>query len=158
MVMLLDRRFGIRMCSRNADKWMKSPAFAHGVFAPGAPADLVEARQDIGDRLLLSMMVDPGTGSWLDLEQPTPQCRLNAALRCDRSSVQRAWRLCPSRAELRRTDNADGRTLVHRLTLVSGTAMRLPNLAAVATCCGHFRPCSQDALTGLVGTARRDAC
>jgi hypothetical protein len=57
---------------------------ARGVFAPRAPADFAGAGQDIGDRLLLSMMMDACTGSRLDLEQPAPQRRLDAELRRDR--------------------------------------------------------------------------
>ena len=65
---------------------MKSPAFARAaVFAPRAPADFADARQDICDRLLLSMMMDARTGSWFDLEQSAPQRRLDSELRRDRS-------------------------------------------------------------------------
>src|SRR5258708_19213601 len=78
---------------------------ARRIFAPGAPADFADARQDIGDRLLLSMMMDARTGSRLDLEQPAPQRRLNAELRCDRGQAHGAWRLCRSRVESGRFDN-----------------------------------------------------
>jgi hypothetical protein len=57
---------------------------ARSVFAPRAPADFADARQDIGYRLLLSMMMDASTSSRFDLEQSAPQRRLDAELRCDR--------------------------------------------------------------------------
>src|SRR5271167_3769618 len=47
------------------------------VFAPRAPADLADARQDISDGLLLSMMMDARTGSRFDFEQSAPQYRLD---------------------------------------------------------------------------------
>src|SRR5437868_14910568 len=72
---------------------------ARSVFAPRAPADFADAQQDIGDRLLLSMMMDARTGSRFDLEQPAPQRRLDAKLRCDRGQAHGAWRLCGSRVE-----------------------------------------------------------
>ena len=56
---------------------------ARSVFAPRAPADFADARQDIGDRLLLSMMMDARTSARLDLEQSTPQRGLDAELRVD---------------------------------------------------------------------------
>ena len=74
---------------------------ARSVFAPRAPADFADARQDIGYRLLLSMMMDASTSSRLDLEQPAPQRRLDAELRCDRGQAHGAWRLCRSRVESR---------------------------------------------------------
>src|SRR5260370_29769870 len=80
---------------------------ARSVFAPRAPADFADARQDIGDRLLLSMMMDARTGSRLDLEQPAPQRRLHAELRSDRGQAHGAWRLCRSRVESGRADNAN---------------------------------------------------
>ena len=47
---------------------------ARSVFASHAPADFADARQDIGDRLLLSMMMDARRPR-VDLEQPAPQRR-----------------------------------------------------------------------------------
>jgi hypothetical protein len=44
---------------------------ARSVFATRAPVDFAD-RQNIGDGLLLSMMMDAGTSSRFDLEQPTP--------------------------------------------------------------------------------------
>src|SRR5208337_5338044 len=80
---------------------------ARGVFASRAPADFADARQDIGYRLLLSMAMDASTSSRLDLEQPAPQRRLDAELRCDRGRAHGAWRLCRSRVESGRADNAN---------------------------------------------------
>src|SRR6266446_7065676 len=86
---------------------------ARGIFTPRAPADFADARQDIGDRLLLSMMMDARTGSRLDLEQPAPQRRLDAELWCDRGQAHRAWRLCRSRIESGRADNANWGIFLH---------------------------------------------
>src|SRR6266699_5531853 len=86
---------------------------ARSVFAPRAPADFAGAGQDIGDRLLLSMMMDACTGSRLDLEQPAPQRRLDAELRRDRGQAHGAWRLCRSRVESGWADNANGGIFGH---------------------------------------------
>src|SRR5258708_23466954 len=88
---------------------------ARRIFAPGAPADFADARQDIGDRLLLSMMMDARTGSRLDLEQPAPQGRLDAELRCDRGQAHGAWRLCSSPVDSVRADNATWGVFGHPL-------------------------------------------
>lgn len=80
---------------------------ARGVFASRPPAYLADARQDISDRLLLSMMVNAGACSRLDLEQPAPQRRLNAELRGDRRQANGPWRLRRSRVECSRTDDAN---------------------------------------------------
>jgi hypothetical protein len=42
-----------------------------------------------------------------DLEQPTPQSRLDAELGCDRGQADGAWRLRRSGAESGRADNAN---------------------------------------------------
>src|SRR5882724_8998439 len=88
---------------------------ARSVFAPRAPADFADARQDIGDRLLLSMMMDARTGSRLDLEQPAPQRRLDAELRCHSGQAHGAWRLCRSRVESGRADNANWGIFGHHI-------------------------------------------
>src|SRR5580700_892885 len=88
---------------------------ARSVFAPRAPADFADARQDIGDRLLLAMMMDARMGSRLDLEQPAPQRRLDAELRCDCRQAHGAWRLCRSQVESGRAHNANWGIFGHRL-------------------------------------------
>jgi hypothetical protein len=80
---------------------------ARGVFASRAPTHFADARQHIGDRLLLSVMMYTRTGSRIDLEQPTPQGRLNAELGCDRGEAHGTLRLCRSRVKSGRADNAN---------------------------------------------------
>jgi hypothetical protein len=53
------------------------------------------------------MMVNSRTGSRLDLEQPAPQCRLDAELRRYRGQAHGAWRLRRSFVEFGWADNAD---------------------------------------------------
>src|SRR5258708_16141167 len=79
-----------------------------GTFSPRAPADFANARQDVGNRLLLAMMVNSRAGSRLDLEQPAPQHRVDAELWRDRCQAHRAWRLRRFLVEPGRADNADG--------------------------------------------------
>src|SRR5258707_705919 len=79
-----------------------------GIFAARAPADFANARQDVGDRLLLTMMVNAGAGSRLDLEQAAPQHRVDAELWRDCCLAYGAWRLCRCLVEPGRADNADG--------------------------------------------------
>lgn len=43
------------------------------IFALLAPADLARAGEDIGDCLLLAMVMNASPGSRLDLEQSAPQ-------------------------------------------------------------------------------------
>ena len=81
---------------------------ARSEFPPLAPADLADAGQHVGDRLLLSVMMDAGTGPRLDLEQAAPQRRLDADLRCDRGQARGARRLSRSRIESGRADDANG--------------------------------------------------
>jgi hypothetical protein len=52
-------------------------------------------------------MVNSRTGSWLDLEQPAPQCRLDTELRRYRGQAHGAWRLRRSFVEFGWADNAD---------------------------------------------------
>ncbi len=79
-----------------------------GIFSPRAPADFANARQDVGDRLLLAMMVNARAGSRLDLEQAAPQHRVDAELWRDCCLAYGAWRLCRSLVEPGRADNANG--------------------------------------------------
>ena len=81
---------------------------ARNVLASRAPTDLADARQDIGDRLLLSVMMDARAGSRRDLKQPAPHCRLHAELGGHCGQAQGARRLCRSRVEFARADNANG--------------------------------------------------
>src|SRR5580704_13462801 len=106
---------------------------ARSVFAPRAPADFANARQDIGDRLLLAMMMDARMGSRLDLEQPAPQRRLDAELRCDCRQAHGARRLCRSQVEFGRTDNANREIFGRRVHewLSVGNARR-PQFEALA--------------------------
>ena len=46
---------------------------AGNVFAARSPANFADTCEHIGDRLLLTMMMDAGACSRLDLEQPGPQ-------------------------------------------------------------------------------------
>ena len=84
-------------------------------FTPHSPADFTDARQDIGDRLLLSMMMNSRAGARSHLEQSAPQHRLDAELWRDRRQAHRSWRLRRSLIESGRTDNADGRICDHVL-------------------------------------------
>src|SRR5437016_6449496 len=79
-----------------------------GMLSPRPPADFADARQDVGDRLLLAMMVNSGTGARFDLEQSAPQRRLDAGLRRNRGQAHGAGRLCGSLIEFGWTDNANG--------------------------------------------------
>ena len=80
------------------------------------PPDFANTPEDVRDCVLLSMMVNSGARSWLDLEQPAPQHRVDAKLWCDRRQAFRAGGLRRSVVELRRTDDTNwgirGRHLV----------------------------------------------
>src|SRR5277367_2231127 len=80
---------------------------AGAVFTSRAPADLTEARQNIGNRLLLAVMVDARTSSGPDLEQPAPHLRLDAELRRHCGKAHGARRLRRSWIERGWTDNAN---------------------------------------------------
>ena len=80
-----------------------------GIFSPHTPADFADARQDVGDRLLLAMMVNARAGSWLDLEQAAPQHRIDAQLWRDSCLAYGTWRLCCCLVKSGRADNANGR-------------------------------------------------
>src|SRR5437773_4398908 len=97
---------------------------ARSVFAPRAPADFADAQQDIGDRLLRSMMMDARTGSRFDLEQPAPQRRFDAELRGDRGQAYGAWRLFRPWVELGRADNANWGILGHHVQRLSEDLVR----------------------------------
>ena len=129
---------------------------ARSVFAPRAPADFADARQDIGDGLLLSMMMDAGTRPRLDLEQPAPQRRLDAELRCDRGESHRARCLRRSRVKSVRAHNTNWRIFghhVHGTLLVGNTRpqFKAPSPLMLAG------PCLRtDGLFALVIASQRD--
>jgi hypothetical protein len=106
---------------------------ARNAFTPRAPADFADARQDIGNRLLLSMMMDARTGSRLDLEQPAPQRRLDAELRRYRGQAHGARRLCRSWVKSGRADNANWGIFRHHVhdSLLVGNDRR-PQLEALS--------------------------
>lgn len=62
---------------------------AGGEFSLGAPTDFSYARQDISDRLLLTMMMNAGTRARCHREQATPSVRFNADLWGDRGQTLR---------------------------------------------------------------------
>lgn len=80
---------------------------ARAMFASRAPADLADPRQDIGNRLLLAMMVDARASSRPDLEQPAPHLRWDAELRRDCGKAHGARRLRRSWIERGWADNAN---------------------------------------------------
>ena len=88
---------------------------AGAVFTSRAPADLTEARQNIGNRLLLAVMVDARTSSGPDLEQPAPHLRLDAELRRDCGKAHGAWRLRRSWIECGWADNANARAFSNHI-------------------------------------------
>jgi len=88
---------------------------AGAVFASRAPTDLANARQDIGDRLLLAMMVDTRTSSRLHLEQPAPHLRCDAERRRDRGKTHRARSLRRSWIECGWADNANARAFSNHI-------------------------------------------
>jgi hypothetical protein len=78
-----------------------------GILSARTPAHFADARQHIGNRLLLAMMMDACTGSRHDFEQAAPQRRLDAELRRDRGQADGARRLCRARVESGRADNTN---------------------------------------------------
>src|SRR6266481_1813835 len=76
-------------------------------FTSFAPADLANAGEDVGDGLLLSMMMNSRTGSRLHLEQSAPDRRGDAERRRDGRAPFGARRLRRSRIEFSRADDVD---------------------------------------------------
>jgi len=72
---------------------MKSPAFARDRFASLAPADLTDAGENVGDRLLFAVMMNPRSGAWCHLEQATPNGRCDTERRRDSGAAFGARRL-----------------------------------------------------------------
>src|ERR1700736_3838002 len=86
---------------------------AAGVFPTRAPTDLTKSLQDIGDRLLRSMMVNSRSRPRPYLEEATPQDRFRAGFRRDRSQTLRTGCLRGSRGEVRGTDDTNRRIAFH---------------------------------------------
>jgi hypothetical protein len=80
---------------------------AGAVFTSRAPADLADARQNIGNRLLFAVMVDARASSGPDLEQPAPHLRWDAELRRDCGEAHGARGLRRFWIEGGWTDNAN---------------------------------------------------
>src|SRR6267154_3543 len=76
-------------------------------FTSCTPANLADAGEHIGDRLLLSMMVNSGPRSRFDLEQAAPDGKSNAQRRCDSLATFGARRLRGSEVEFRWADDVD---------------------------------------------------
>ena len=83
-------------------------------FALRPPADLADAREHVGDCLLLAMMMDAGTGSGLDLKQSSPHGRLNAKLGRDCGKAHRTCRLRGPEVESGWAYDVDWRISIYR--------------------------------------------
>src|SRR5450631_4512014 len=83
------------------------------------PADLADTGEDIGDRLLLSMMMNPGARSRFDLEQSAPKRRIDTKLRRHRRQPFGTWRLGRSRVEFFGTDDTDRSGFTHDIAAQS---------------------------------------
>jgi hypothetical protein len=104
----------VRKEGRHMDEISGFPA--RRAFALRTPADFAVAGEDIGDRLLLAMMMNTCAGSRQDLEQAAPQRRSDAELRGYSRQAHRAWRLCRPAVEFGRADNANWGIVCHELT------------------------------------------
>ena len=82
-------------------------------FSLCTPAYFADARQDVCDRLLLSVMVNSCTRSRFYLERTAPDCRSDAQCRRDSRTTFGAWRLGRSGIELSRADDMDGCRCTH---------------------------------------------
>src|ERR1700730_15722312 len=78
-----------------------------------APADFADAREDVGDRLLFSVMMYSGPESRSHLEQTAPDGRRNAKHRRDSGAAFGARCLRSVLIEFSRTDDADGGRITH---------------------------------------------
>src|ERR1700730_9691792 len=72
-----------------------------------APADFADAREDVGDRLLFSVMMYSGPESRSHLEQTAPDGRCNTERRCDSDATLRARSLRRFLVEFSRADDVD---------------------------------------------------
>src|SRR5579862_7558506 len=77
------------------------------MLAARAPANFAGAREHVGDRFLLAMMVNSGAGAWRNVEQAAPHGRLNPELRRDCRASLGSRRLRRSGVEFIGTDYAD---------------------------------------------------
>jgi len=89
---------------------------ARNRFSFCAPAYFADAGQHVGDRLLLSVMVNSCTLSRFDLEQTAPHCRSDAQCRGDGRATFGARRLCGSAIEFIWADNMDSSRRTHEAT------------------------------------------
>jgi hypothetical protein len=89
---------------------MKSPAFAR---ATDSPPNFADAGEDVGDRLLLPVMMYPGSRPRLHFEQATPDRGLNAECGCNGSATVGARGLRRRPIEFGRTDDVDGGRIAH---------------------------------------------
>ncbi len=87
---------------------------AGGVFSPLAPANFANARKDICNCLLFSVVVNPCSRSRLHLKQSSPHRRVDTLLLRDRSLPVRTRRLGGSPIECAGADNANSRFAVRR--------------------------------------------
>ena len=76
-------------------------------FSLCTPAYFADARQDVCDRLLLSVMVNSCTRSRFNLERTAPDCRSDAQCRRDSRATFGARRLCCFMVEFIRADDMD---------------------------------------------------
>src|ERR1700722_1872287 len=74
-----------------------------------APPHQALAFQNVGDRVLLAVMMDARAYPRLHAEEPTPDWCLDALMRGDGSQTLRPRRLLRACVELRGRDDADGR-------------------------------------------------
>jgi hypothetical protein len=93
---------------------MKSPAIAHATDSAFPPAYFADARQDVGDCLLLSMTMNASPPRpRFNLEQAAPDGRGDTERRRDSSTTFGVRRLRCPRVELSRAGDMDGGRKVH---------------------------------------------
>ena len=81
------------------------------------PAYLADAGQHVGNRLLLSMMMNSGPRSRFNLEQAAPDRRRDADVQRDGGATFGARRLCSSKIELIWADDANCSGPAHGFTI-----------------------------------------
>jgi len=82
-------------------------------FSPRAPTDFADPGQNVGDGLLLSVMMDTRARSGGHREEAAPDCRCDTERGCNRGAALGPWRLCRLLIELSRAHNADRRGKAH---------------------------------------------
>src|SRR5258705_13459194 len=80
---------------------------ARNRFTAYAPADFADSREHVGDRFLLSVMMNSCSRFRLYFEQAAPDGWRNDECRCDRGATFGARSLCGSFIEFSRADDAD---------------------------------------------------